>query len=306
MKYVLITSARNEEKFVESTIRSVVPQTSPPQRWVIVDDGSTDNTAAIVEKYLEEYPWMELMRRPKRAERSFAGKADAVNDALKRLESIQFDVVGNLDADVTFSPDYMAFLLEKFEADPKLGVAGTPFTEEGYDSTRDSFEGQNYVAGPCQLFRYSCFKEIGGYVPNPAGGVDWIAVMTARMCGWTVRSFPEKRFHHHRSMGTAEKSRLSALFAYGQKDYYLGGSPIWQLFRVAYRLTKKPVITGGLALLSGYCWAALRRVKRPVSNELMLFHRREQMKKLEAVLRSLTRLKKVDNFALETTQPETR
>jgi glycosyltransferase involved in cell wall biosynthesis len=306
MKYVLITSARNEEKFIESTIRSVIAQTIPPERWIIVDDGSTDNTAAVVEKYLEQHPWIELLRRPKRAERSFAGKADAVNAALKRLESIQFDVVGNLDADVTFSPEYMAFLLEKFEADPKLGVAGTPFTEEGYDSTRDSFEGQNYVAGPCQLFRYSCFKEIGGYVPNPAGGVDWIAVMTARMRGWTVRSFPEKRFHHHRPMGTAEKSRLSALFAYGQKDYYLGGSPIWQLFRVAYRLTKQPVITGGLALLSGYCWAALRRVKRPVSNELMRFHRREQMKKLEAVLRSLMRLKKVNNFALETTQPETR
>ena len=118
----------------------------------------------------------------------------------------------------------MAFLLQKFEADPELGVAGTPFTQEGdYDSTRDSFEGDNYVAGPCQLFRRRCFADIGGYVPNPAGGVDWIAVMTARMKGWKVRSFPERRFHHHRSMGTAERGEVAALFSYGEKDYYLGG-----------------------------------------------------------------------------------
>jgi glycosyltransferase involved in cell wall biosynthesis len=306
MKYVLLTSARNEAKFIGDTIQSVVAQTVLPERWVIVDDGSTDSTAAIVESYLGRYPWIELLRRPCRADRSFAGKAHAINDALKHVAPIQFEVIGNLDADVSFEPDYMAFVLGKFAEDPELGVAGTPFTEEGYDSTKDSFEGENYVAGPCQLFRYNCFRQIGGYVPNRAGGVDWIAVMTARMLGWKVRSFPEKRFHHHRALGTAGKGKLSALFTYGQKDYYLGGSPLWQLFRVAYRIAKKPYVIGGLALLSGYCWAALRRVERPVSTELMRFHRREQMKKLKAVLHSLARLRKVDNFSLPTTQRETR
>ena len=126
--------------------------------------------------------------------------------------------------------------------------------------------------------------------------MDWIAVMTARMKGWVTRSFPEKRFHHHRSMGTAEKSPVAALFSYGQKDYYLGGSPVWQLFRVACRLGKKPYVVGGLALLFGYLWAAARRMKRPVSPELMQFHRREQMRKLRGIFRTLLRLKKVKNF----------
>jgi len=147
------------------------------------------------------------------------------------------------------------------------------------------------VAGPCQLFRYQCFQDIGGYVANRAGGVDWIAVMTARMKGWTVRSFAEKRFHHHRSMGTAEKGPVAAAFSYGQKDYYLGGSPIWQLFRVAYRLTKPPRVLGGLALLFGYCWAAMRRMERAVSPELMRFHRREQMRKLKELLPSIRMLR---------------
>jgi poly-beta-1,6-N-acetyl-D-glucosamine synthase len=305
MKYILITAARNEEKFIEGTIRSVVAQTSLPERWVIVDDGSTDRTAEIVESYVGRYPWIELVRRPQRQDRNFAAKAHAVNAALERVRSIQFDVIGNLDADVSFGPDHMEFVMAKFAEDSGLGVAGTPFTEEGYDSTKNSFEGENYVAGPCQLFRYQCWQEIGGYVPNRAGGVDWIAVMTARMQGWKVRSFSEKRFHHHRSMGTAEKGRLAALFAYGQKDYYLGGSPLWEIFRVGYQMTKKPVVKGGLALMFGYCWAAVRRMERAVSPELMRFHRREQMKKLKTVFRTVAKLKKVDNFSLATAQQET-
>lgn len=307
MKYVLITAARNESAFIEHTLRSVVAQTHRPERWVIVDDGSTDETPQIVERHVKQNPWIELVRRPQRADRSFAGKAHAVSAGLERVKDVQFEVMGNLDADVSFEPDYMAFVVGKFECAPKLGVAGTPFTEVGgYDSARDSFEGQNYVAGPCQLFRFTCWQDIGGYVANKAGGVDWIAVMTARMKGWTVMSFPEKRFHHHRSMGTAQRGQLASSFSYGEKDYYLGGGPLWQLFRCAYRMAKPPYILSGLALLLGYFSAALRRTPRAVSPELMRFHRAEQMKKLKAVLLSLMRMKKVDNFALATEQQTPR
>jgi glycosyltransferase involved in cell wall biosynthesis len=301
MRYVLITAAHNEELFIEKALDSVCAQTRKPERWIVVDDGSTDRTAEIVQGYAKRFPWIELMQRPQREHRSFAGKADAVNAGLDHVRSVEFDVVGNLDADVSFEPDYMEFLIGKLSDDPRLGVVGTPFIEkDGYDSARDSFEGENYVAGPCQLFRYECFQDIGGYVPNPAGGVDWIAVMTARMKGWKVQSFPEKRLHHHRSLGTAERSAFAASFSYGEKDYYLGNSPVWQLFRVAYRMTKRRVFTDGLALLLGYSWAALRRVKRPVTPELMRFHRQEQMKKLKAIFRALLRFRRVDSFRLIT------
>ena len=270
-----------------------------PERWVIVDDGSTDRAAEIVESYEKQSPWIELLRRPRGSDRSFAGKVYAFNLGLGRVASLTFEVLGNLDADLSFDPDHLAFLMEKFLADPKLGVAGTPFTEnDGYDIARDSFEGENHVAGGCQLFRRQCFEEVGGYVPNAAGGIDWIAVTTARMKGWKTRSFPEKRFHHYRSLGSAGRSSIAASFSYGEKDYYLGGSPVWQTFRVMYRTTKQPV--DGLAMLVGYCWAALRRTTRPVSLELMRFHRREQMKKLKAIILSLCKLKRVDNFHLAT------
>ena len=301
MNYVLITAARNEETVIRSTLESVAAQTRLPDRWVIVDDGSTDHTSAIVEEYVKRHHWIELVRRAPRADRSFAGKVHAINAGLEQLEALgaHFELLGNLDADVSFERDYMEFLLERFARDVRLGVAGTPFTEDGgYDSTRDSFEGDKYVAGPCQLFRFACFRDIGGYVANPAGGVDWIAVMTARMKGWTVRAFPEKRFHHHRAMGTAERGRVAAMFAYGQKDYYLGGSPLWQVFRAAYQTTKRPFVLGGLSLLVGYGWAAVTRVPRAVPPDLIRFHRREQTRKLSAVFRAMLRFERVDAFRL--------
>jgi biofilm PGA synthesis N-glycosyltransferase PgaC len=297
MKYVLVTAARNEERVVRKALDSVAAQTSRPVRWVIVDDGSTDRTAEIVSEYTERYSWISLIRRPARTQRHFGGKVSAVNAAIESVKELQFEVLGNLDADISFEPDYLSFLMQKFEDDSTLGVAGTPFTEDdGYDTARDSFEGENYVSGGCQLFRYRCFQDVGGYVPNPGGGVDWIATMTARMRGWKVRAFLEKRYHHHRSLGTAERGKVAALFSYGQKDYYLGGSPVWQVFRCLYRSTKPPIMVGGAALLTGFTWAAIRRVKRPVSDELMQFHRKQQMQKLMSIGRTLLKFKKVDAF----------
>lgn len=296
MRYALITPARNEEAFIPRTLDSMAAQTVLPERWVIVDDGSTDGTAAIVERYASRYPWIEFARRPPRQDRSFAGKVHAFNAGFERIQGLRLDLIGNLDADISFGPDHFQFLIEKFVDDPALGVAGTAYTQDGWDSMRDSFEGESSVHGACQLFRYRCFVDVGGYVPNRAGGIDWIAVTTARMKGWTTRNYPERRFHHHRTMGTAERNRVGAMFHHGQKDYFLGGSPVWQLFRVAYRLTKPPRVLGGLALLAGYGWAAARRVERPVSPELMRFHRQEQLQKLRTVLGSLVTMGKVEKF----------
>jgi len=299
---LLITPARNEAKNLEKTILSMIGQTTRPAKWVIVNDGSTDDTPAIIDRYLSDNPWIQRFDMPSHKERSFAAKANNFNTACKIANWLEYDVIGNIDADVSFEPDFLQFLLTKFAENPALGVAGTPFLEEGgYDSAKDSFEGEFYVSGQFQLFRRDCLKDVGGYVPNKAGGVDWIAVTTARMKGWLTRSFREKRFFHHRTLGTAERGPLAALYSYGEKDYYLGGSPIWQCCRVAYRCAKRPLVFGGLALGFGYLTATIRRLDRPVSDELMQFHRNEQMKKLKSILGRLVLLRKVDNFSGLTT-----
>ena len=300
MKYVLITPSRNEEKFIQKTLDSMVGQTLLPVRWVIVDDGSTDRTGAIADDYARRFPWIEVVHRSLQQDRSFAGKVHAFNAGFDKVRALDFEVIGNLDSDLSFDADYLAFLMQKFAEDPQLGVAGTPFIENGYDSAKDSFEGENHVAGGCQLFRRTCWEDVGGYVPNRAGGIDWVAVTTARMKGWKTRSFQEKRFNHYRPLGTAQRGVLASLFSYGEKDYYLGNSPIWEIFRFSYRMAKKPLLFGGLAVAAGFFYAALRRTKRAVSPELMCFHRAEQMKKLKAILGARFRLKKVDSFRLET------
>jgi len=298
LPYVLITPARNEKAFIEKTIRSMICQTVLPAKWVIVDDGSTDSTASIVERYLARYEWIEMIQMPKHRDRSFAAKVSSFNAGYQRVKCLQYEVIGNLDADVSFDEDYCGFLLSKFQEDSNLGVAGTIYREEGYNSEAHSFEGHNHVAGGCQLFRRRCFEEIGTYIPNKAGGIDWIAVTTARMMGWKTQAFREKFFFHHRQSGTAERGVLTAFFLAGEKDYYLGGQPVWEFFRIAYRMTKKPYLMGGIALCTGYLWALLCRIERPVSDQLMRFHSREQMHKLEVILKSILKLKRINNFRI--------
>jgi biofilm PGA synthesis N-glycosyltransferase PgaC len=296
-RYALITPSRNEEAFIEKTIQSVINQTILPVKWVIVNDGSTDSTGVIAERYAVQHEWIEVVNRPVRQERNFAAKVHSFNAGLEKLKNVEYEIIANLDSDVLLDPDHFEFLLNKFKQDPRLGVAGTIFSEEGgYSSGTDSFEGQSYVSGQCQVFRRQCFEDIGGYFANKAGGIDWIAVTTARMMGWKTQSYREKSFFHCRHLGTAERSQFAATFSYGEKDYYLGGHPVWELFRVTYRMTKRPFLVEGLALGLGYGWAMLRRQKRAVSKELMAFHRKEQMRKLRGILKTVLTFKSVDNF----------
>ncbi|HKO18897.1 MAG TPA: glycosyltransferase family 2 protein [Acidobacteriaceae bacterium] len=299
LRYVLITPARNESKYIENTIHTVARQTHLPVRWVIVNDGLTDNTGIIVARYAAQYDWIQVVNRPRRQTRDFAAKVHAFRAGQEQLAGIDYDIIGNLDGDVTLDPDHFAFLMSRFAEDPDLGVAGTTFREEdGYNSATDSFEGQNYVSGQCQIFRRECFEMIGGYLPSKAGGIDWIAVTTARMLGWKTRSFREKPFFHHRPLGTATHGPVRKSFDYGRKDYYLGGHPIWQTIRSAYQIFKRPYIIGGLGIFAGFFTGYFSGKPRVVSPELMRFHRREQMVKLRAILRSLIQLKKIDNFGL--------
>lgn len=289
LRCALVTPARNEVAFIENTIRSVVAQTVRPIRWVIVSDGSTDGTDDVVKKYMVENPWIELMRLPERVDRQFAAKARAFNAGYDRLKELDFDVIGNLDADITFEPGYLEFLLGKFIANPRLGVVGTPFVEDAKMQDSHSYAHQfaqlEHVSGACQLFRRDCFIAVGGYIPIKGGAIDWIAVTTARMKGWQTRTFTEMTCFHHRKLGTGNDSPLMVKFHYGKKAYYVGGHPLWELLRGLFQMRQKPWILGGLYFECGFLWAMLTRMSRPVSTELITFHRHEQMARLKKVFR---------------------
>jgi biofilm PGA synthesis N-glycosyltransferase PgaC len=288
LKYALITPAWNEEEHLEDLIRSVAQQTMLPARWVIVSDGSTDRTDEIVRSHAERYPWIALLRRERTSGRHFAGKAHAVNAGYESLGALDFDLVGNLDADITLPPDYYAFLVARFMEMPRLGVAGTPFVEDTSKPEAHSyghaFADLSHVSGACQFFRRRCFEEIGGYTPVKEGGIDWIAVTTARMRGWTTRTFVEKTCFHRRTMGTADRSPLRARFRHGREEYLVGGHPLWQALRGVFQMKNQPLVLGGLCLMAGYTSAWLSRKPSPVPAALREFHRREQLIRLRRIV----------------------
>ncbi len=284
--YVVVTPARNEGQFLELTIKSVVAQTVKPVKWVIVSDGSTDGSDDIVKRYANEYPWIELLRMPERQERHFAGKVLAFNAGYERVKNLNCAVIVSLDADISFDEEYFAFLLGKLAADPALGLVGTPFQEASTNETYDyRFVSIEHVSGACQVFRRECFDAIGGYIPVRGGGIDHIAVITARMKGWKTMTFTDKVCLHHRKMGSAQHSSMVAHFKVGVRDYALGGHPLWQCFRTVYQMTnRKPYFIAGLLFGVGYFWAMIKHEERPVSAELVAFRRREQITRLRSFL----------------------
>lgn len=285
LKYVLITPARNEAALIENTVKSMVAQTVCPVKWIVVSDGSTDGTDEIVAQYAADTPWLELIRMPERRERDFAAKVRAFNAGYARAATLDYDVIVSLDADISFEPDYFSMLLEKLSLDPGLGVVGTPFQETSGQTYDYRFVSVEHVSGACQVFRRECFEQIGGYLPVKNGSIDHIAVITARMKGWRTRTFTEKVCLHHRAMGSAGRGFLKSRFKLGMKDYSIGNHPIWELFRTVRQMSMRPVFVGGLALSAGYLWASIGQVPRPVSRELVAFHRREQMQRLSRFIR---------------------
>lgn len=288
LMYALITPARNEAAFIERTIQSALAQTLRPVRWIIVSDGSTDGTDEIVKQYADQHPWIESVRMPERKERHFAGKAHAFNAGFARLENLEYDIVGNLDADISFDEDYFAFLLDKFAEDPNLGVAGTPF-REGSHQYDYRFTNIDHVSGACQLFRRECFEAVGGYKPIRGGGVDWVAVTAARMKGWNTRTFCDKVCIHNRPIGTAQSTTLAARFRLGVKDYSLGGQLLWEAFRSLYQMKTKPYVLGGICIFSGYLWALLSRSEKAIPRELIEFHQKEQLSRLKTLFFGILR-----------------
>jgi glycosyltransferase involved in cell wall biosynthesis len=289
-KYVLITPARNEARFIEQTLKSMVAQTVLPLKWVIVSDGSTDGTDEIVKKYGLDNSWIELVRMPERQERHFAGKVHAFNAGRAKVADLPYEVIGNLDGDVSFDGEYYEFLLRKLAENPRLGVAGTPFTEGScqYDYR---FTDTAHVSGQCQLFRRECFEEIGGYVPRKIGGIDLVAVITARMKGWQTRTFLDKTFVHHRQMNTATQHAWLVPYWGGRGDYILGSHPVWEFSRCLYQMTRRPILVAGVLRLAGFTWAWLTRTEKDVPPALVQFRRAEQMRRLRSFFKELVTLR---------------
>lgn len=284
-RYVLISAVFNEENFIRRTIESVLAQSILPERWVIVDDGSTDNSIEIISRFLKDHKFINLIQRKKEHSRSFSSKASAINFAYQSLVENNYDYIGILDADISFDKNYYEQILEKFKKNPRLGIAGGIL----YELKKISYVKQkislNSVAGAIQMFRKACYTEIGGY-QEISTGIDTVAEIMARVNGWKVQAFPTIPVFHHRYESSYS---LKSSFFKGLMHYSVGYHPLFLLARAINRIRLHPFLLGSLAFTSGYIWGFLRRQKKIISKESIEFLRKEQIDRL--IKSALLRLK---------------
>lgn len=278
--YVLITVAHNEEAYIERLISSVIKQTLLPSKWLIVSDGSIDRTNEIVGRYATDYPFIHLLHLARIHSREFASKVHALNKAAECMRSENYAFIGHVDADVSFDATYFGSLLDKFQKDVGLGVAGGFICEqEGGEFKPRRTNSVRSVAGAVQMFRRVCYESIGGFLPLKCGGEDWHAEVSARMKGWRVLAFPELKVYHHRPTG-AVGGIVRSCYRQGIMDYCVGCHPLFEIIRVIRRLRARPFVLGAAVRLLAFALSYCRRERRPVSPEFVEFLRAEQKARL--------------------------
>jgi poly-beta-1,6-N-acetyl-D-glucosamine synthase len=283
--YALMTAAYNEAAHIEKTIQSVLAQTVRPQRWVIVSDGSTDETDEIVRGYAQQHDFISFMRMSRPPGHSFRTKVVALQAGQKHLFEVPFAFIGNLDADVTIGPTYFENLIERFCQNGKLGLAAGYVCEEVHGKFKSRTTNRTHsVAHAAQLARRECYETIGGYQVLEYGGEDWHAQVSANMRGWEAEAFQDLPIYHLRHTG-AGTNFLRSSFRLGKLDYSFGSDPLFEAIKCALRIPSDPIVLGAVLRLLGFFWLSLRREKRPVSQEFMSFLRSQQRARIAGMFR---------------------
>jgi glycosyltransferase involved in cell wall biosynthesis len=275
----LVTPARNEEALIGETIASVVAQTHRPEEWVIVSDGSTDHTNAIVLAAAREHSWIRLLPLPPRAQRSFAAVVQATEAGVRHIEARDYDYIGLLDSDVRFAPDYFGQVIAHFEASPRLGLAGGAVIDLGLPTHRLPRNRQD-VPGASQFFRRDCFEALGGLLAIPEGGWDALTCVRARMQGYETRLLTDCIMHHLKPRNVFEGGVVRRWWQMGVRDYALGYHPLFEAAKCLGRIIEAPILVGGTAWWFGYCSAAVQRRERLIARDMLAFLRAEQKQRL--------------------------
>jgi biofilm PGA synthesis N-glycosyltransferase PgaC len=284
-RYVLVTPAYNEGRFIGRTIEGVLAQTRRPARWVIVDDGSTDDTGAIIRRYAEQAGFIEVCQRRRDMNETYYGNnVHAILQGYARVKDLDFDYLGILDADMILDPRYYEEIFQRFEANRELGIAAGTYVEEIGGRPVEALIDRRSTPKALQVFRRACYEQIGGYVPCPHGGEDTYTEIMARMHGWQTWSFPEIRAVHQKPVGTGDgKGLLRAKFRQGVTDYCLGTHPLFMVVKCLRRcLKERPYGSAGLARLAGFTHGYLVRAPRQIPEEARRYVHKEQMARLLA------------------------
>lgn len=280
--YILITPARNEEKHIATTINSIVNQTILPEMYVVVSDGSTDKTDDIVKSYETQYSFIKLLRFEKNKEANFSSKVFAFNAGLETIQKhvSNYNFIGNIDADISFDNDYFEKLLNIFDSEPNLGIAGGQIYEKHKGKLVRHRNSSYSVAGAVMMFRKDCYNAVGGYIPIEVGGEDSTAEITARARGWKVRTISELQVMHNKPCLSGGRNYLHSKFKQGLSNYLIGYHPLFQFAVCINRIIDKPYFAGAIAMFAGYIWGSIKRKKKLMPSDVIRFMRKEQLAKL--------------------------
>ena len=254
-RYVLITPVKDEEKYIEATLRSVAAQTLKPCRWIILDDGSRDATPEILRRYAEKYEWIQVVRIERDAKR-LPGSAEirAFAQGYEMTKDEEFDFVVKLDGDLELPLHYFEYLCDKFREDESLGLASGHYLERRKGRWNPIPMPEYHVAGASKMYRRKCYADIGGLEFSSAW--DTIDEIRAFERGWTTRHFDELEFYHLKTEGSGV-GQFRTNIMHGEIYYLTGGGIAFFLLKLLYRVHRsKPFLLGSLAILWGYlkCW----------------------------------------------------
>jgi len=280
----IVSPVRDEARYVRSTLDAMLAQTVQPQEWLFVDDGSSDDTRSIIESYADRHSWIRVIRREDRGFRQLgSGVVAAFNYGRERLHSADYRYIAKLDGDMSFTPRYLEIMLARLDNDPALAaVSGKVFRPTG-ETYVEEFMIDEMVAGQFKLYKRDAFDSIGGFTQTILW--DGIDIHRCRMKGYRTLSFhdPDARLIHHRLMGSSDANVFKGRVRLGRGIWFMGYHPLYAIASGLFRMHERPYLIGGLTIIVGYVYAAMRGEAQFDDKQFVRDLRRWQLQRLKSL-----------------------
>jgi len=278
IRYVVVTPVRDEEKYVDHTLKSMISQNILPVEWIIVNDGSRDRTGQILDRYAREFSWIHVLHRTDRGYRKAGGGVmDAFYEGYNTLREKNWDFIVKLDGDLIFKSNYFSDCFDEFMKNTKLGIGGGTI----YNNIGGKYEVEDcpefHVRGATKIYRRDCWIAIGELIRAP--GWDTLDEIKANMFGWETRSFRNIPLYQERITGGADGQWKNSV-KNGMANYVSGYHPLFFFFKCVKRLIKKPILINSVGLMYGYISGYVQHVEQVKDDDLIKYIRMQQKNKL--------------------------
>jgi glycosyltransferase involved in cell wall biosynthesis len=278
---------RNEEKWIEKTIHSVINQSIIPAEWIIVNDGSTDQSECIVSRYSKNYDWIKLINLNTSQEKRSGGQriVRAFYHGLNTISVIDYDYIVKLDADISFNNKYFSRIFDEFNYNKNLGVCGGVIYNRTHNGSFVKEKSAPYhVRGAFKCYRRKCFQDIGGF--KEIWNWDGIDIMETLFLGWESKQIDEKVYHYRKT--TSSYNLFHHSFKSGYEYYRTGSTLLLMIIRSLVRLHRRPIILRAMLLFTGYLVAVVTRPSKVITDQNLIkfinkFHFKRMLNYLKLV-----------------------